>query len=223
MIDLLCLVYVLNKAGKTGMPAKCSYSYTHNKCRCDNCRLYKKQYRHKQRLIDRTCCVHGCSNPHHGKDMCKKHYLSWYYFQNKEKIINNVKTYRIKNLDKIKETKSKYYEKNKDYLNNKSKKHRKENIHLERSAKRRKRAKIRNNGYEFYTEDQVLKLYGTNCYLCNNPINLNAPRLVGKPGWQYGLHIEHVINIALGGPDTLENVRPAHGICNLKKKPVGMV
>ena len=34
-----------------------------------------------------------------------------------------------------------------------------------------------------------------------------------------GLHIEHFIDIALGGPDTLENVRPSHAWCNLTKAP----
>jgi len=33
-----------------------------------------------------------------------------------------------------------------------------------------------------------------------------------------GLQIDHVIPIVKGGPDTLNNVRPAHGLCNIKKK-----
>lgn len=47
--------------------------------------------------------------------------------------------------------------------------------------------------------------------------NLEAPRWTKHRGWELGLHIEHVVDIALGGADTLENVRPAHGICNIKK------
>jgi len=31
------------------------------------------------------------------------------------------------------------------------------------------------------------------------------------------LHIDHLVPLAKGGSDTLENVRPAHGICNLRK------
>ena len=52
---------------------------------------------------------------------------------------------------------------------------------------------------------------------------MSAPRKCGLPGWQNGLHIEHVIDLALGGLDTLENVRPSHAVCNLKKNPRGMV
>ncbi len=169
------------------------------------------------------CIVDDCMSPHHGKGMCKNHYLQWYYSQNKEKIIQNVKKYRTNNLDKVKEKKAEYYQKNKESIINKVKSYREQNMEVERSAKRRRRARIKNNGYDFYTEKQVLELYGTTCYLCNTAIDMNAPRLVGKPGWEKGLHIEHVIDIAKGGPDTLANVKPAHAICNLKKKPREMV
>ena len=84
---------------------------------------------------------------------------------------------------------------------------------------RRRRATIKGNGYEPYTNAQVLEAYGINCYLCDMPIDLNAPRGVGQPGWRSGLHIEHFIDIACGGPDTLENVRPSHAWCNLTKVP----
>ena len=85
-------------------------------------------------------------------------------------------------------------------------------------AKRRRRAKIRNSGFDFYTEQQVLETYGTICYLCDKEIDLSAPRRVGLPGWENGLHIDHVIPISKNGPDTLKNVRPTHGKCNIDKK-----
>ncbi len=94
---------------------------------------------------------------------------------------------------------------------------------IARGAKRRRRARKLKNGVEFYTEAQVLEKYGTNCYLCKEPIDMDAPRTTWTKGWERGLHMEHVIDIALGGSDTLDNVKPSHGICNLKKKPTEMV
>jgi 5-methylcytosine-specific restriction endonuclease McrA len=82
-----------------------------------------------------------------------------------------------------------------------------------RARDRRKRA----NGYELYTESQVLETYGTTCHLCGLAIDLELPRRAGIDGWEQGLHIDHLIPVSKGGPDTLENVRPAHGLCNLKK------
>lgn len=92
-----------------------------------------------------------------------------------------------------------------------------------RELSRKRRAQKINNGFEKYAESEVLELYGTNCYLCNTQIDMDASRRCGDPGWEKGLHIEHVVNIALGGPDTLDNVRPSHALCNLTKKPREMV
>lgn len=82
---------------------------------------------------------------------------------------------------------------------------------------RRRRARKLNNLVIAYKETEVLETYGTDCHICTKPIDLNAPRKVGKDNWQYGLHIDHIIPISKGGADTLENVRPAHAICNVSK------
>jgi hypothetical protein len=193
MKDLLCLIYVSEKVGKKGMPFKCSYSYKQNKCKCDNCRAYKKQK--AQEFLTNN------------RDSIIKH-KQQYYQKNKKEIRERQLVYEARNKDKRKEYLKKYY---------------KENKHLSREAWRRREALKKGNGFEYYTENQVLETYGTTCYLCNDQIDMQAPRLVGKPGWEKGLHIEHVVDLALGGPDILDNVRPSHGICNLKKKPRGMV
>ena len=112
----------------------------------------------------------------------------------------------------------KYRDNNRDKTRKATSKWLKENPEKAREAARKRRATKLQNGYEPYTEDQVLDLYGTNCHLCNQPIDLTAPRRIGKEeGWQLALHIDHVIPIIAGGPDTLENVRPSHAICNMQK------
>jgi 5-methylcytosine-specific restriction endonuclease McrA len=68
-----------------------------------------------------------------------------------------------------------------------------------------------------YSDQDVLEAYGLDCHICQTPIDLNAPRQVGKDGWEKGLHIDHVYPLSKGGLDTLENVRPAHGKCNVIK------
>jgi 5-methylcytosine-specific restriction endonuclease McrA len=70
---------------------------------------------------------------------------------------------------------------------------------------------------EPYSDQQVLDTYGNDCWLCNEPIDLEAPRQVGKLGWERGFHVEHVIPISKGGPNSLSNVRPSHGKCNIVK------
>lgn len=46
---------------------------------------------------------------------------------------------------------------------------------------------------------------------------MTAPRRTNIKGFEFGLHIDHVIPLVKGGSHTLENVRPSHAICNLKK------
>lgn len=80
-----------------------------------------------------------------------------------------------------------------------------------------RRALISGNDHSPYTEKEVIDLYGSNCHLCNEPIDLEANRRVGEKGWTKSLHIDHVVPILKGGADTLENVKPAHGLCNISK------
>jgi 5-methylcytosine-specific restriction endonuclease McrA len=87
-----------------------------------------------------------------------------------------------------------------------------------RHYSRSQRARKQGNEVEFYTLEEVFKIYGTNCYLCDMPINLEVSGKFGSnPQWKSGLHIEHFIPINLGGPDTIENVRPSHAWCNIAK------
>jgi len=83
----------------------------------------------------------------------------------------------------------------------------------ERQKNRRRRAKES----KLYNELQVIATYGGNCYICGLAIDFMSPRKAGLPGWENGLHIDHLLPLAKGGSDTLENVRPAHGVCNLQK------
>lgn len=80
-----------------------------------------------------------------------------------------------------------------------------------------RRAREANVPSERFTESDMLRRWGTDCYLCGAPVDIEAPRTPGKPGWEIGLHRDHVIPISAGGPNTLDNVRPAHAMCNLRK------
>ena len=85
-------------------------------------------------------------------------------------------------------------------------------------SQRTRRAALAKVEKEEYTTEQVLEVYGSNCHVCSEQIDLEAPRRTGNgEGWRQGLHLDHVIPISKGGPDTLENVRPAHVMCNLTK------
>ena len=114
---------------------------------------------------------------------------------------NNAK-WAKQNLDKVKKHRKKWNKNNKEY---------------KREACRKRRAIRKKSLVIKYSEKEVLFKYGSNCHICNLPIDLLAPRWSGEQGWENGLHIDHLIPIVKGGPDTIENVRPAHGFCNISK------
>jgi len=148
-----------------------------------------------------NCIYSGCDKPGQIKNMCRKHYNADYFKQNKEFILISHRDYYKKNKERMRQWRKDYHKK-----------------HPEVSRRNKLVRKNRTNSrYKLYTDLQVLELYGLNCHICLGPIDLNAPRRTGKPGWQNGLHIDHIVPISLGGLDTIQNVRPAHGLCNLNK------
>jgi 5-methylcytosine-specific restriction endonuclease McrA len=104
---------------------------------------------------------------------------------------------------------------NKDRLNSWRRENRKDPIRAqyEKDSSRRRSGAFVGD----YSHKTVLETYGAVCYLCEGKIDTEAPRQVGKQGWELGLHIDHIIPISKGGEDNLANVRPAHGYCNQRK------
>jgi 5-methylcytosine-specific restriction endonuclease McrA len=88
---------------------------------------------------------------------------------------------------------------------------------INRASARKRRTLKFNNEVDIYTEQDILRIYGDICYLCNTKINLKANRKIGQENWQNGLHIDHLIPISKNGSDTIDNVRPTHALCNVKK------
>lgn len=66
---------------------------------------------------------------------------------------------------------------------------------------------------------EILERWGTDCYICNEPIDMEAPRHTrGTVGWDKGLNIDHVVPISKGGEATIDNLKPAHVRCNIQKR-----
>ena len=144
-----------------------------------------------------------------------------YFEKNKEIVLEKNKNYRKNNPEKMNNYKKKWLLNNPEKRKESRIKWDKNNPDLIRAFTRRnnhkRRARKQDSVCEPYTETQVLAMYGTKCHICNLEIDMKAARKAGKKGWENGLHIDHLIALANGGADTLENVRPAHGLCNIKK------
>ncbi|CAB4123862.1 HNHc domain containing protein [uncultured Caudovirales phage] len=140
-----------------------------------------------------------------------------YREKNKEAIQARARKRRLDNYEAFQKRQREYYEANKEHIRDMNKLWRAANPSKRREAERRSRARHFNVEYEYYTEQQVYELYGHTCYLCGTEIDMMATRIIGQPGWEQGYHLEHVVPLSRGGADTLDNVRPSHGVCNLRK------
>lgn len=165
---------------------------------------------YQQHCVNKTEKCEPCKNAH-------RSYLKEYTLNNKDVLLKKRKISYQKNSEKNKIARKLYYLDNSEKEKIYQRQYKKENPHLKRESERRRRAKRYQNGFELYKESQVIKLYGTKCYICLEEINFMAPRQAGVGGWEKALHIDHIVALSKGGPDTLENVRPSHAQCNLKK------
>lgn len=135
----------------------------------------------------------------------------------KEKTRQRKRAYYLKNKDKIRKQQQEYQQNNRERNARLQRNFRKRYPDKNAAYSRFRRALIRGNKTDKYTIEEVLERYGCDCHICGKPIDLSAPRFQGKPGWQHGLQIDHIIPISKGGSDSIENVKPVHGFCNLSK------
>lgn len=154
----------------------------------------------------KLCAATGCTEPFYGKDLCKKHYDQKRNIDKRDHIAEVARAYRNQNKEKIKQIQRQYRNSNPDWS---------------ASHQRKRRSRKINSAHSKYTLIEVLESYGTQCYICKLEIDLNAPRRTGVAGWENGLHIDHVTPLCVGGNDNIENVRPTHGVCNLRRSKKG--
>lgn len=140
-----------------------------------------------------------------------------YREENPEKIKATRRVYRARVGERLRENSKAYYRENADRLKAYQKEYRQANPEILRIANRRNRAAKRSAPSEPYTAETITALYGSDCHLCSGAIDLDAPRTPGVVGWEWSLHLDHVIPLSQGGTDLIENVRPSHALCNLRK------
>ena len=119
----------------------------------------------------------------------------------KELRAERSRTYRAKNTAHVREVEAQWRIKNPEKRRAKD---------MTRLARKKGSKKV-----ERLSVPDVIARWGAVCHSCEKPIDLSLPRHVKDSLW--GLHLDHVIPLSAGGEHTLENVKPSHAICNLRK------
>ena len=220
-------VRTITDISRCGTTAGYWWHYNHKEEICFACREARKKNQrdnHKYKslalinptnpTLDKRCGTSSGYQAHRKRnelscESCHKAQLEYHrnrYKNNPSKILEQIKNWTINNPEKFKAQRVRYYAKNYEKVKQRN-----------TDKERRRRAVKVSTNTELYTTQQVIDLYGTNCHICNYPIDMTASRLIGRGNWKLGLHIDHVISLSKNGPDTLANVRPSHALCNLSK------
>lgn len=166
-------------------------------------------------MSSKVCTVEGCSKPHKGRGYCSTHY-------DRMRSTGSTDAPKVltpeERIEAKREREREHYKNNKGRYRERQTKWRQDNPEKIRVQNHRRRARKYAVASDNHTVKDVLELYGADCHLCGEPIDLNAPRrATDGPGWERGLQEDHVIPLSKGGTHTLDNCRPSHGLCNLKK------
>ena len=197
---------------------------------CKQTKPYSDFFKNKQTKTGRSCYCKPCHSfklygPPKGrrkidpeiKKQRRKEYLQKWMAKNPEKVSEYQKKYYWKNRETELEKNKEYRQANREKERIRHKRYLEKNPDSQRANRDRRRARVYGTKSEPYTKEQILELYGTDCHVCGDPIDLSAPRKPGAKGWEKGLHLDHVVSLVDGGTDTVDNIKPAHGLCNLRK------
>jgi 5-methylcytosine-specific restriction endonuclease McrA len=165
---------------------------------------YNAHYKRKEKPCD------ACKLAH------KNYYIAWRK-NNPDKVKKMIEKDRTLHKERYLQTVYAWAKTHPERIKEIRKKHNQKNPQRGLKHDRARRARKLGIGHEPYTDKQVLDTYGSLCHICGIAIDLTAPRVSTKEGWQLGLHIDHLIPLSKGGVDNLSNVRPSHAQCNLRK------
>lgn len=152
-----------------------------------------------QRYLRGQCCV--CSS-----DYTKFYHKKWYN-DNKEALKKKSTDWYKNNRDLRRVTSKEYRIKNKDTIKERKKQYRQENKQKIRANIHNRKAKKRGNG-GIHTGQQAIDLFnmqGGKCVYCKIKLTENNK------------HKDHIIPLALGGTNNIENIQWLCAKCNLSK------
>lgn len=186
-------------------------------------------------MPERTCTIENCGEKHSAKGLCKRHYRKQWYADHKDRERQTMAQWRAANRQYDRQRWADFYAKNAVRLNAQRRAEYADDPEAGRARQAEyrqlnpdgkwawqqanpeaaaliNRANVANHrrgaDQNIGVDDlrAVLNRDGMTCFLCGRPIaSLDD------------LHFAYVIRLSAGGPNTVDNIRPAHARCNLRR------
>src|SRR5690606_4367066 len=218
------------KTGKFGRRASCKECLNEymRKYREENPEYMRKYYEENREAIRERMRKHYEENREAKREDKRKQraenrearleYSRKWREENREAKLEYSRKWREENREAKLEYDRKYYEENREARLEYSRKYYEENPDVYREAKRRRRARKRENGVEFYRDADIYDRDNWICQLCGKPIDPNAEHRNedGSLNLWYK-NIDHIIPLSKGGSDAPHNVQASHFRCNVSK------
>ena len=184
---------------------------------CDACRAARNEYLAGWRERNKAKLKEYHAEWREDNKERVKQYREEYYQEHKETYYEQNKAWRANNVELMRSYRNTWKENNPEAYKEAQRKWEQEHPERNRVKEGRRRARKRETQVEDFTEQQVLDAYGLTCHICQKEIDIAAPRRTNKEGWERGMHLDHLTPLSKGGTHTLDNIRPAHGLCNVRK------
>jgi 5-methylcytosine-specific restriction endonuclease McrA len=128
------------------------------------------------------------------REVRRRAYAEWVR-KNPDGPARATKAWRESNRERVRENMRRWRDANREDLRLKK-----------RASNRLRRGRIASTSVEPVDYTAILAEHGMFCHICSMVIVDESD-----------LHFDHVIPLALGGPHSAENIRPAHALCNIRK------
>lgn len=172
-----------------------SWKYKGNKIRpCSRCKVKKPITEFRVR---NGSAISWCRS-------CMRRYFRIYYKNNREKLLKKSLGWNKRNVQKKRQYNKKRHAENPEAARERSRRWSKDNKGKRIAYEHKREAAKRGNGGSF-TEEEWIKLckkYGNKCLKC---------------GSRGPLQRDHVVPLALGGRNDIDNIQPLCGPCNFEK------
>lgn len=172
---------------------------------CKVCKKEKEEFEFNKRKECRKCHSESVRQwKLRNKEKDKEHQKKWRK-ENKEKKNLITKIWQSLNLDKHRESSKRYYKNNPEKVKLANKAYEKKNPEVRRAIKFNRRAREENAEGSISSDDwiRLCNKYGNKCLCCGRS--------------DVKLTLDHVIPLAKGGSNMIENAQPLCASCNSKK------